>query len=88
MVPLAITISANCQVNASRIARILCCACIVTNYSQKLDAEELFFNFDFFFRNLTFVCKDCKEVTDALDQAKCQKFGLIKCSVKGKFTQT
>ena len=29
----------NCQViayDASRIAQILCCACIVTNYSQKL----------------------------------------------------
>ena len=42
MVPFAITNSANCQViayDASRIARILCCACIVTNYSQKLGVQ-------------------------------------------------
>ena len=44
MVPFAITNSANCQViayDASRIARILCCACIVTNYSHKLDGNGI-----------------------------------------------
>ena len=47
MVPFAITNSANCQVieyDASQIARILCCPCILTKYSHKLDAhtERLF----------------------------------------------
>ena len=38
MVPFAITNTANCQViayDASRLARILCCACIVTKYLHK-----------------------------------------------------